>query len=58
MIARRNITMTIMALALLVGKGEAGLILVTFWHGLTLAWHSARALWLGFLAPRPAGPKA
>jgi phosphatidylglycerophosphate synthase len=57
-IARRNITMTIMAIALLFGVGEAGLIAVSAWQGLTLAWHTARTLWLGFLAPRPARPKA
>ncbi len=57
-IARRNITMTIMAIALLVGHGEAGLILVTVWQGLTFAWHTLRTVWLGFLAPRPARPTA
>lgn len=50
-IARRNITMTIMAGALLVGAGGAGLIIVTAWQGLTLAWHTARTAWLGFLSP-------
>lgn len=49
-IARRNITMTIMAGALLVGAGGIGLIAVTAWQGLTLAWHSWRTLWLGFLS--------
>jgi phosphatidylglycerophosphate synthase len=57
-IARRNITMTIMAIALLVGHGEAGLILVTVWQGMTFAWHTLRTVWLGFLAPRPARPTA
>ncbi|MGH8664497.1 MAG: CDP-alcohol phosphatidyltransferase family protein [Burkholderiales bacterium] len=56
-IARRNITMTIMAIALLVGAGSAGLILVTAWQGLTFAWHTVRTVWLGFLSPRPARPK-
>ena len=48
-IARRNITMTIMAIALLLGAGEAGLIVVTAWQGLTFAWHTVRTVWLGFL---------
>ena len=56
-IARRNITMTIMAIALVVGAGEAGLILVTAWQGLTFAWHTARTVWLGFLSPPPTRPK-
>lgn len=50
-IARRNITMTIMAAALLAGQGAAGLLLITAWQALTFAWHSARTAWLGFLAP-------
>jgi phosphatidylglycerophosphate synthase len=57
-IARRNITMTIMALALVAGAGDVGLILVTAWQGLTFVWHTARTVWLGFLAPPPARPKA
>ena len=57
-IARRNITMTIMALALLFGVGPAGFYLVTAWQGLTFAWHSVRTLWLGFLSPRQASPAA
>ena len=57
MIARRNITMTIMAIALLAGAGHVGLILVTIWQGLTFAWHAARTVWLGFLSARPAPPK-
>jgi phosphatidylglycerophosphate synthase len=56
-IARRNITMTIMAIALLAGAGHVGLILVTIWQGLTFAWHAARTVWLGFLSARPAPPK-
>jgi hypothetical protein len=55
-IARRNITMTIMAFALLVGAGPAGLFVVTAWQGLTFAWHAARTLWLGFLAGAKARP--
>ena len=55
-IARRNITMTIMALALLIGAGPAGLYLVTAWQGLTFAWHGVRTLWLGFLARNKARP--
>jgi phosphatidylglycerophosphate synthase len=56
-IARRNITMTIMASALLLGSGEAGLILVTAWQGLTFGWHTLRTVWLGYLFPPPARPK-
>lgn len=48
-IARRNITMTIMAGALLVGAGGPGLLIVTAWQGLTLAWHAWRTVWLGFI---------
>lgn len=48
-IARRNITMTVMAFALIPGWGEAGFYLVTAWQGLTLLWHSWRTLWLGFI---------
>jgi phosphatidylglycerophosphate synthase len=51
-IARRNITMTIMAIALLMGEGVKGLYLVTAWQALTFAWHTWRTLWLGFLRPR------
>jgi len=52
LIARRNITMTIMAFALLIGQGAAGLLIVTAWQGLTFAWHSFRTLWLGFIKRR------
>lgn len=47
-IARRNILMTIMAVALLAGAGEAGLVAATVWQGLTLLWHTARTAWLGW----------
>lgn len=57
-IARRNITMTVMAIALLVGAGHAGFVLVTVWQGLTLAWHAWRGIWLGFLSPERAGKAA
>lgn len=57
-IARRNITMTIMALALLVGAGPAGFYIVTAWQGATFAWHSMRTLWHGFLSPTKARPAA
>ena len=57
-IARRNITMTIMAIALLVGAGPAGFYIVMAWQGLTFGWHSVRTLWLGFLAPNKARPSA
>lgn len=56
-IARRNITMTIMAFALLLGVGEAGFWIVTAWQGLTFAWHAARTIWLGFIS-RSARPEA
>ena len=55
-IARRNITMTIMAASLLVGQGAAGLYIITAWQGLTFAWHSARTVWLGYLLREPARP--
>ena len=48
-IARRNITMTVMAIALLLGQGVAGFYLVTAWQVLTCAWHAWRTIWLGFL---------
>jgi phosphatidylglycerophosphate synthase len=50
-IARRNITMTLIALALLVGAGPAGFVLVALWQGATLLWHAWRTLWHGWLAP-------
>ena len=50
-IARRNITMTIMAIALLAGVGVAGLYFITLWQVLTFLWHSWRTLWLGYIAP-------
>jgi phosphatidylglycerophosphate synthase len=57
-IARRNITMTIMAVALLLGAGRAGFMVVTAWQGITFAWHVARTAWLGFLAPGRVRPEA
>ncbi|MCC7082030.1 MAG: CDP-alcohol phosphatidyltransferase family protein [Burkholderiales bacterium] len=56
-IARRNITMTIMAIALALGAGDAGLILVTAWQALTFAWHTLRTVWVGFLFPPAASSK-
>lgn len=58
-IARRNVTMTIMAVSLLFSAGPTGLLIVTVWHGLTLAWHTARTAWHGFIAPAhaPAEPR-
>src|SRR5690606_37629235 len=50
-IARRNITMTIMALSLLAGVGTAGFIAAAAWQGLTVAWHAWRGIWLLFLSP-------
>jgi phosphatidylglycerophosphate synthase len=55
-IARRNITMTIMAFSVLLGFGAAGFYVITAWQGLTFAWHSARTVWLGFLARAQAQP--
>ena len=57
-IARRNITMTIMAFSLLLGAGPAGLYIITAWQGLTFAWHLARTVWLGFLSREQARPVA
>lgn len=48
-IARRNITMTVMAFALLIGQGVVGFWIVTAWQALTFGWHTWRTLWLGFL---------
>lgn len=47
-IARRNITMSVMAIALLLGLGVQGFYLVTAWQALTFAWHAWRTLYLGF----------
>jgi hypothetical protein len=57
-IARRNITMTIMAIAVLMGAGPAGLYLVTAWQGLTFAWHTARTIRLGWLPSGRGRPSA
>jgi phosphatidylglycerophosphate synthase len=57
-IARRNITMTIMAFSLLLGAGPVGLYIITAWQGLTFAWHLARTVWLGFLSREQARPVA
>lgn len=57
-IARRNITMTIMAFSLLLGVGPAGLYIITAWQGLTFAWHTSRTLWLGYLVREPVRPTA
>lgn len=57
-IARRNITMSIMAAALLLGAGRAGFMVITAWRGITLAWHLAPTAWLGFLSPRRVRPEA
>ncbi|MFD2264597.1 CDP-alcohol phosphatidyltransferase family protein [Lacibacterium aquatile] len=43
-IARRNINLVIFGVALLLGKGEIGLIAVTAWQGLTLLWHTIRTI--------------
>lgn len=57
-IARRNITMTIMAFSVLLGFGPAGFYIITAWQGLTFAWHSARTVWLGYLTRGQARPAA
>jgi phosphatidylglycerophosphate synthase len=57
-IARRNITMTIMAIAVPLGVGPAGLYIVTAWQGLTFAWHTARTIRLGWLPSERARPSA
>ena len=57
-IARRNITMTLMAIAIPLGAGAAGLVLVTAWQGLTCAWHTARTIRLGWLPRERARPTA
>jgi phosphatidylglycerophosphate synthase len=49
-IARRNITMTIMAVALLAGVGVYGFYFITAWQILTFLWHGWRTLWLGYIA--------
>ena len=48
-IARRNITMSVMAIALMLGHGVAGFYLVTAWQALTCAWHAWRTVYLGYL---------
>ncbi len=53
-IARRNITMSIIAVTLLLGVGAWGFIYVAVWQALTFAWHGWRTLWLGWLRPLPA----
>ena len=50
-IARRNINMSIVAIAVALGVGPAGLILVALWQGLTVLWHGWRTLWLGWISP-------
>lgn len=50
-IARRNINMSIVAIAVALGLGPAGLIIVATWQGLTVLWHSWRTVWLGWISP-------
>jgi phosphatidylglycerophosphate synthase len=57
-IARRNITMTIMAVGVLLGFGAAGLYVITAWQGVTCAWHGVRTVWLGFLVRERVQPVA
>lgn len=47
-IARRNITMSVMAIALMLGMGVAGFYLVTAWQLATCLWHAWRTLYLGY----------
>lgn len=53
-IARRNINMVILSVALLVGEGTAGMVACAAWQGLTLAWHTARTAQLWGRAPAAA----
>lgn len=57
-IARRNITMTIMAFGILLGVGPAAFYVITAWQGLTLAWHTARTVWHGVLSRTRVQPAA
>lgn len=57
-IARRNITMTIMALGILLGVGPAAFYVITAWQGLTLAWHTVRTVWHGVLSRTRIQPAA
>ena len=57
-IARRNITMTIMAFGVLLGFGPAAFYVITAWQGLTFAWHAARTVWHGFLSRARVHPAA
>jgi hypothetical protein len=57
-IARRNITMTIMAFGVLLGVGPAAFYVITAWQGLTFAWHAARTAWHGFLSRARVRPAA
>lgn len=57
-IARRNITMTIMAFGVLLGFGPAAFYVITAWQGLTFAWHAARTVWHGFLSRARVRPAA
>jgi phosphatidylglycerophosphate synthase len=41
-IARRNVNMVILTVALLLGQGPAGLVAVAAWQGITLGWHVLR----------------
>jgi phosphatidylglycerophosphate synthase len=50
-IARRNINMTLVAVAVALGIGPVGLIAVALWQGMTVLWHAWRTLWLGWLSP-------
>lgn len=57
-IARRNITMTIMAFGVLLGVGPAAFYVITAWQGLTFAWHTARTVQHGFLSRTQVRPAA
>ena len=48
----------VMAVAVLIGAGPAGLYLVTAWQGLTFAWHTARTIRLGWLPSGRGRPSA
>jgi len=46
-IARRNILLAIMTVAVPLGLGVEGLYLCTAWQAATMAWHAWRTFWLG-----------
>lgn len=45
-IARRNVNLVIFTIGLALGQGSAAFLFITFWQGLTFAWHTMRTIWL------------